>query len=310
MRRRIPGRPSNLRGPSWRMADAVPQCLGGPGAGRVFLRSSSLVSRTSPCARPPNPVPPEGPRYLPERLRRQARFAPAIQGVVVRRARGAPARRHNPGRHSGTSRYWTSSRRFSSPCRSQSGLSTSMTRRGTLFRPRSPEAIAGRSPPSRELSPIRMWKRHGTWRRSTRRSPAPPTWPSSSSGRCAPSTRFDFPGCSPGTPRRASALVPAVAAPSGPESAQIDDHKVEALLGFARGVIERDKEWNPWLLAGCSRAPGAPPRPCGRRGGDTRRRALPEQRFSPSARGALAVERLLTALAQAWPGPRNAAARA
>ena len=101
-----------------------------------------------------------------------------------------------------------------------------------------------------------------------------------------------------------SVLVPAVAVPSVLESAQIDDRKVEALLGFARGVIERDKEWNPGLWkAAAAHLALLLGRAADAAATLDAARSL-EQRFSPSARGALAVERLLTAIAQAWPDPK------
>jgi tetratricopeptide (TPR) repeat protein len=98
-----------------------------------------------------------------------------------------------------------------------------------------------------------------------------------------------------------SVFSPAGAAPSGGASMQFDDGKLEALLSFTRGVIARDKEWNPglWLAAEVhlalllGRAADAASIVDGARS--------VEGRFSPSARGALAVERLLTALALTWP---------
>jgi hypothetical protein len=98
-----------------------------------------------------------------------------------------------------------------------------------------------------------------------------------------------------------AALSKTVVAPSGPGAAAMDDQKVMALRDFVRQVIARDKEWNPglWHAASAHLAlllgstadaaaalDAAKPR---------------EQKFSQSGRGALAIERMLTALALARP---------
>ena len=96
-----------------------------------------------------------------------------------------------------------------------------------------------------------------------------------------------------------AALSPSVVAPAGPVSAQVDDQKVSALLDFVRRVIARDREWNPglWYAASAHLAVLLGSLPDAAAALDAARSQ--EGRFSASGRGALAVERVLSALAQA-----------
>ncbi len=98
-----------------------------------------------------------------------------------------------------------------------------------------------------------------------------------------------------------AALSAAVVAPASPAAGQIDDQKVGALLDFVRGVIARDREWNPglWYAASAHLAFILGHLQDASAVLETARSQ--ERRFSPSGKGALAVERLLVALAQERP---------
>lgn len=110
-----------------------------------------------------------------------------------------------------------------------------------------------------------------------------------------------FPRVFAGYAAPGAALSQSVAAPSSPGPMQIDDGKVQALLDFARGVIGRNREWNAGLWqAGTAHLALLLGHVDDAQAMLEQARSQ-EQQFSAPGKGALAVERLLAALARGRP---------
>ncbi|HET6452079.1 MAG TPA: hypothetical protein VFI08_12250, partial [Spirochaetia bacterium] len=98
-----------------------------------------------------------------------------------------------------------------------------------------------------------------------------------------------------------AALSASVVAPSGPVSGQIDDQKISALRDFVQKVIAKNKEWDPglWYAASAHLALLLGSVPDAAAALDAAKAYT--GRVSSAGNGALAIERLVVALAQARP---------